>query len=115
MEWEKIKLGLWSGVGGAIVLAIIGFNWAGWVTGGSAEAMAKEVAANAVAERLGSICVAQINRDTDKRQKLDQIKKQDSWDKGRFIEQQGWATMPGEEKPDSGVAQACARHFTGKI
>jgi len=115
MEWEKIKLGLWSGVGGAIVLAIIGFNWAGWVTGGSAEAMAKEFAANAVAERLGSICVAQINRDTEKRLKLDQIKKQDSWDKGRFIEQQGWATMPGEEKPDSGVAQACARHFTDKI
>jgi hypothetical protein len=77
--------------------------------------MAKEVAANAVAERLGSICVAQINRDSEKRQKLDQMKQKDSWDKGRFIEQEGWATMPGDEKPDSGVAQACAKHFTDKI
>ena len=115
MDWDKIKLGLWSALGGAIVLAIIGFNWGGWVTGGTAEAMAKEVAANAVAERLGSICVAQINRDLVKRQKLDQIKQKDSWDKGRFIEQEGWATMPGDEKPDSGVAQACAKHFTDKI
>src|SRR5262245_7881899 len=115
MDWDKVKLGLWSALGGAIVLAIIGFNWGGWVTSGTAEAMAKEVAANAVAERLGSICVAQINRDLVKRQKLDQIKQQDSWDKGRFIEQEGWATMPGDEKPDSGVAQACAKHFTDKI
>ena len=115
MDWEKIKLGLWSALGGAIVLAIVGFNWGGWVTSGSAEAMAKEFAASAVAERLGSICVAQINRDASKREKLDQMKKQDSWDRGRFIEQEGWATMPGEEKADSGVAQACAMRFTDKI
>ena len=32
MNWGKIKLGLWSALGGAIVLAIIGFAWGGWVT-----------------------------------------------------------------------------------
>ncbi|MGH7844279.1 MAG: hypothetical protein ACREQW_03785 [Candidatus Binatia bacterium] len=115
MDWEKIKLGLWSAVGGAVVLAIIGFNWAGWVTGGTADAMAKELAANAVAARLGSICVAQINQDSQKRNKLNQMKKQDSWDKGRFIEEQGWATMPGDEKPETGVAQVCARHFADNV
>ena len=41
MDWEKIKFGLLSAVGGAIVLAVIGFNWGGWVTTGSAEAMAR--------------------------------------------------------------------------
>jgi hypothetical protein len=66
MDWEKIRLILWSALGGAIVLAVIGFNWGGWVTGGAAEAMAKEVAANAVAERLGMICAAQINLDSEK-------------------------------------------------
>ena len=45
MDWEKIKLGSWSAVGGAIGLAIVGFNWGGWVTGGAAEAMAKQRAA----------------------------------------------------------------------
>jgi hypothetical protein len=115
MDWEKIKLGLWSALGGAIVLAIIGFNWGGWVTGGSASAMAKEFATHAVAESLGSICVEQINPESQKRQQIDQMKKPDSWDKGRFIEQQGWATMPGEEKPDTGVADACAKHFTDKV
>ena len=63
MDWEKIKPVLWGAVGGAMVLAIVGFNWGGWVTSGAAVAMAKETAATAVAERLGTICVAQFNRE----------------------------------------------------
>ena len=53
MDSEKIKLGLWSGVGGALVTMYVGFNFGGWVTNGGAVAMAKETAATAVAERLG--------------------------------------------------------------
>ena len=114
MDWEKIKLGSWSAVGGAIALAIVGFNWGGWVTGGAADAMAKEIAANAVAERLGSICFAQFNHDTEKGQKLNEMKEKDPWDKARYIEKQSWAIMPGEDKPDSKVADACAKHVAAK-
>lgn len=114
MDWEKIKLGSWSAVGGAIVLAYVGFNYGGWVTGGAAAAMAKETAADAVAERLGSICVAQLNRDADKVQKLKEMKEKDTWDKGRYIETQSWAIMPGEDKPDSKVADACAKQLAAK-
>ena len=42
MDWDKITLGLWGAVGGAIVLAIIGFVWGGWVTGGTAQEMAEQ-------------------------------------------------------------------------
>jgi hypothetical protein len=115
MDWEKIKPVLWGAVGGAILLATIGFNWGGWVTTGTAEAMAKDIAANAVAERLGSICVAQFNRDSEKGQKLKEMKGQDTWEKGRYIEKQSWAIMPGDEKPDSKVADACAKHLTKNI
>jgi len=114
MDWEKTKFGLLSAVGGAVALAIIGFNWGGWVTTGTAEAMAKEIAANAVAERLGLICVAQFNRDSEKGQKLKEMKDKDVWDKGRYIEKQSWSIMPGEDKPDSKVADACAKHLTEK-
>jgi hypothetical protein len=115
MDWEKIKLGSWSALGGAIVLAYAGFNFGGWVTGGTAAAMAKEIAANAVAERLGTICVAQFNRDSEKDQKLKEMKGKDTWDKGRYIEKQSWAIMPGEDKPDNGVADACAKHLAEKL
>jgi hypothetical protein len=114
MDREKIKFGLLSAAGGAIVLAVIGFNWGGWVTTGAAEAMAKETAANAVAERLGSICVAQFNRDSEKGHKLKEMKEKDTWDKGRYIEKQSWAIMPGEDKPDSTVADACAKQLAAK-
>jgi dienelactone hydrolase len=115
MDWEKTKFGLLSAVGGAIALAVIGFNWGGWMTTGTAEAMAKENAATAVAQRLGSICLAQFNKDSQKGQKLTEMKGQDTWDIGRYIEKQSWAIMPGDEKPDSGVADACAKHFAKQV
>ena len=111
MDWAKIKFALLSAAGGAAVLAVVGFNWGGWMTTGTAEAMAKEVAADAVAQRLGSICVAQINEDPQRVQKLKEMKGQDTWEIGRFIEKQSWAIMTGEEKPDSAVADACAKQF----
>ena len=112
MDSEKIKLGLWSGVGGALVTMYVGFNFGGWVTNGGAVAMAKETAATAVAERLGSICVAQFNRDKAKSEKLVEMKGKDAWEIGRFIDAQSWAIMPGDEKSDSGVADACARQLS---
>jgi hypothetical protein len=114
MDWEKIKLGSWSAVGGAVALALVGFNYGGWVTGGTAAAMAKDVAADAVAERLGTICVAQFNQDSNKGLKLKEMKEKDTWEKGRFIEKQSWAIMPGDDKPDSRVADSCAKLLATK-
>lgn len=114
MDWDKIKLGSWSAIGGALVLAYAGFNFGGWVTGGSAAASAKEIAADAVADRLGTICVAQFNQDSDKALKLKEMKGKESWERGRYIEKQSWAIMPGEDKPDGKVADACAKHFAEK-
>jgi hypothetical protein len=42
------------------------------------------------------------------------MKGKDSWDRGRYIEKYSWAIMPGEDKPDSKVADACAKHLTDK-
>ena len=76
--------------------------------------MAKDSAADAVAERLGSICVAQFNHDSDKALKLKEMKSKESWERGRYIEKQTWAIMPGEDKADSKVADSCAKLLTAK-
>jgi hypothetical protein len=112
MNVAKIKLGAWSGIGGALVAIYVGFNFAGWTTNGGAQALAKETAATAVAERLGLICFAQFNRDKGKSEKLTQMRGKDTWEMGRYIDGQSWAVMPGEEKPESGVADACARELS---
>lgn len=114
MEWEKIKLVSWGVVGGSLVTMYVGFNAAGWMTDGAAQALAKEISANAVAERLGTICVAQFNRDTAKSQKLIDMKGKDNWDKSRYIDTQSWVIMPGEDKAESGVSEACAKQLSIK-
>ena len=108
MDSEKIKLGLWSAAGGAVVLAVIGFTLGGWVTGGTAQEMAEEMAENAAVARLAPICVEQFKQDSEKDQKLKDLKKEDSWNRDYYVEKQGWATMPGEKDPDSKVAEKCA-------
>ncbi len=73
--------------------------------------MAEEMAAEAVVGRLTPICVAQFNQDPKKGQKLKELKKKDYWDGRIYVEKQGWATMLGEKKPDSKVAEGCAEQL----
>ena len=99
----------WSWVGSIVLTMIIGFAWGGWVTGGTAKSMAEQVAEEAVVKRLAPICVVQFNRDSGKDQKLKELKETSGWQRGDYVGKQGWATIPGEEKPDSKVAEECAR------
>ena len=108
-EAQMKKTGVfWSLVAVVVVTMIIGFAWGGWVTGGTAEKIAEEMAEDAVVLRLAPICVFQFNQDPEKDQKLKELKETSNWKRGDFVEEQGWATMPGEEKPDNKVADACA-------
>jgi len=108
VDRENIKPGLWGALGGAIILAFVGFAWGGWVTGGTAQERAEGRAANAVLGRLAPICVEQFKKDSEKDQKLIGLKKEKSWKKSDYVVKQGWATMPGEKKPDSQIAEKCA-------
>ena len=108
MDLEQIKPVLLGAVGGGIVLAVIGFNWGGWVTGGTAQEMAEELAQKAVVARLAPICVEQYNQDSEKDQKLANLKETKSWERDDYVVNQGWATMPGEKEADSKVAKKCA-------
>jgi len=108
VNWEKIKPALLGAVGGGIVLAIIGFTWGGWVTGSTAQKMADELAQKAVVASLAPICVEQFNQDSEKDQKLEKLKETKSWERDDYVEEQGWATMPGEMEADSEVAGRCA-------
>jgi len=99
----------WSWIGSVVLTMIIGFAWGGWVTGGTARSMAQTIADEAVVKRLAPICVLQATRDPGKAQRLEALGKTDSWQRSEYVEKQGWATMPGEEKPDSKVAEECTR------
>lgn len=93
---------------GAFATIIIGFNWGGWVTGGSAKEMAQNGASAAVVKVLAPICVDNFKRQADAPASLIALKAVSSWQQGSFIEKGGWATMPGGTSPDSTVARVCA-------
>jgi len=71
--------------------------------------MAQTIADEAVLKRLAPTCVVQFKQAPGKDQKLKELKDTSTYQRGEYLEKQGWATMPGEEKPDSKVAEECAR------
>ena len=111
MTWQTMKTVLWSVVGGALVWWIVLSAVFGWMPAGSAERQAEERANTAVLDVLAPICVERFNQDTDREQKLAALKKENSWQRDAFVSKQGWATMPGAEKPERGVAIECANQI----
>jgi hypothetical protein len=104
----ELKPALWGAFGGAVALAIIGFNWGGWVTGGTAEQNARRAAAEAVVAALAPICADKFRQNADAGANLVEMKKISVWQQGPYLEKGGFATMPGSSLPDSAVARACA-------
>ncbi len=88
---------------GATVLAINGFSWGGWVTGGKAE----EMAADAVVAALVPICIEQSNRDPQLAKQIRRLKNAQSYMRRDMVMEVGWATMPGASEPNRQVATAC--------
>ena len=58
-----LKPGLQGAAVGAVALAIVGFSWGGWVTGGTAKQMAEDQAKLEVVAALVPICIEQSKRD----------------------------------------------------
>jgi hypothetical protein len=106
----ETKPALWGIAGGAVLSAVVGFTWGGWVTGGKAEAESTQRANAAVVVALAPVCVERFQRAPEVSVNLAALKKVDSWSQGEFVEKGGWATAPGSKASDqvSAVAKACA-------
>lgn len=102
---------IWACVASAILTMIVGFTWGGWVSGGNSLKAGVLVGQDAVIQRLTPICVAQFNENLDKVVKLGELKSASSYQQAQYVQDQGWATMPGEEKPDRKVSEACAKQI----
>ena len=92
---------------GAVVTLIVGFNWGGWVTGGTAKEMVQRSTTSAVVSALSPICVDKFQHSAEAAVNMVELKKVSSYQQGSFIEKGGWATLPGSHRADSAVARAC--------
>lgn len=102
-----LKPGLQGAAVGAIALAVVGFSWGGWMTGGKAETMASDYARTQVIAALVPICIEQSKMDPQVMIKLAALKDANTYKRSQMLMKTGWATMPGSENPDYSVADAC--------
>ena len=102
---------IWGIVIGAIALLIVIF-WTGWVvTSSSAEAEGEQMAKEAVLENLAPICVEQYLQDPNKVERFEELKAKSSYQRDDYVEESGWATMPGSESSVRGLADKCAKQI----
>ena len=101
----------WLCLAAVLLTLLLGFNWGGWMRGSAAQRLAEVTGRDAVTERLATICVAQFNLDPAKAQKLQELQATSTYQRAEYVTTQGWATMPGEEKPASKVADACVKQL----
>lgn len=92
---------------GAIALAILGFNVAGWVSEGTAQDQATSHARDQVTAALLPICVTQAQADPLFAATMSKLKDARSFDRSKMLQEAGWATMPGSTEPNSRVSFAC--------
>jgi alpha/beta superfamily hydrolase len=110
-----MKPAFWGAAAGAIALAIMGFTWGGWVTGGNAQKLAKNYAETAVVAALLPICIDKFRHAAAAPAKLAEMKQIGySWEQAKFVENGGWATTAGSTEPNSAVAKACAEALTSQ-
>ncbi len=96
------------------MLAIIGFAWGGWVTGANAREQSQKNADTAVVSVLAPICAIQFRAQPDSAGKLAELDALGTYQQAKFIDEGGWAVMPGAETAVDGVARGCAVILTTK-
>jgi hypothetical protein len=113
--YPSLKPGIWGAVIGAAAISVLGFASFGWTLGSTAERMAQERGQTAVVAVLAPICVEKFQHQADASAKLVEFNKVASWDRRSIIEKEGWATMPGNDSPNSAVVTACAERLSGRL
>jgi hypothetical protein len=101
----------WSCAGCVVASIIVGFNWGGWVTGGTASRMAAAAANGARAQLAAASCVNRFENGPDAVAQLAALKKSSSYERSSLITKNGWATMPGSQEPVTGAADLCAQQL----
>jgi hypothetical protein len=92
----------WACAGSVVVATIVGFSWGGWVTGGSAQKMAEESAAQARQELAAVVCVDRFMAAPDAGVQLTALQEiTTARAQGKFVEDGGWAIIvPASDPPD---------------
>jgi len=112
-RWDELQPSktvlAWACVATVAATLVVGFSWGGWVTGGTARAMAADAGNEARGQLASVVCAESFMAARDAAVQLVALKEIDSsYQQRRFVQDGGWATMPGEDSPDRRAVELCA-------
>jgi hypothetical protein len=100
---------------GSVLTMVIGFGFSGWQMQTNVERRAELAVNKAVIAVLTPICVDKFRQAADVKATTAALNAVDSWHRETFVEKGGWATFAGSTRPNSGVAEACAKILSGEV
>jgi hypothetical protein len=104
----------WACAGSVIAATIVGFSWGGWTTGGSAQEMAEDSAAQARQELAAVVCVDRFMAAPDAGVQLTSLQEMTSpRAQGKFVEDGGWAMIVPASSPTDYEARTDHREAAG--
>ena len=104
----------WACAGSVIAATIVGFSWGGWTTGGSAQEMAEESAAQARQQLAAVVCVDRFMAAPDAGVQLTALQEITTpRAQGKFVEDGGWAIIVPASSPTDYKARADHREAAG--
>jgi len=112
-QYQASKTALfWACAGSVVAATIVGFSWGGWVTGGSAQAMADKAAAQARQELAAVVCVDRFMAAADAGVQLAALQEMtSSYTQGQFVRDGGWASMSANSTDARKAAGLCAEEL----
>lgn len=102
----------WFGAGCIAATLIVGFGFAGWVTGGTAHKQLTEASANARHELATAVCIEDFMAGKNAGAMLVKLKDAGWYERSELLAKGGWATMPDRKEPNSVVAAMCASQLS---
>ena len=104
----------WACAASVIAAIVVGFSWGGWVTGGTAQELADDSAAQARQELAAVVCVDRFMAAPDAGVQLTSLQEMTSpRAQGKFVEDGGWAMIVPASSPTDYEARTDHREAAG--
>lgn len=108
-QYQQPKwLWLWTAIGSALLTVALGFASGAWTTRWHAEKMAAEAARAARVELVANTCAAGFVTSGNHEARLSTLMQASALERSAMLQDEGWVTLAGMEKPLAAAAQLCA-------
>ena len=98
----------WFAAASVVATLILGFGFAGWVSGGTAAQMRESAAQEARHELAAAVCAQEFMQADGAKARLAALGKLPYYMRSDQLAKDGWATMPDRKEPSTDVAIMCA-------